>query len=109
MFSNLRPWQVFVVAAAGWLNRQQQHVIDYLQEENRVLREQLDGRRLRFTDDQRRRLAVKAKRLGRMALGEVASLVNPDTLLAWHRKLIARKWDYSSRRRSPGRPIAPPT
>ena len=45
MFNNLRPWQVFVVAAAGWLNREQRHVIDYLQEENRVLREQLGARR----------------------------------------------------------------
>jgi transposase InsO family protein len=104
MFNNLRPWQVFVVAAAGWVNRQQQQVIDYLQEENRVLREQLGGSRLRFTDDQRRRLAAKAKLLGRKALGEIGSLVTPDTLLAWHRKLIARKWDYSARRRSPGRP-----
>jgi hypothetical protein len=104
MFNNIRPRHVFVVAAAGWMNRRQQEVIDYLQEENRVLREQLGARRLRFTDDQRRRLAAKAKLLGRKALGEVASLVTPDTLLAWHRKLIARKWDYSARRRSPGRP-----
>jgi hypothetical protein len=104
MLNNLRPWQVFVVAAAGWLNREQRHVIDYLQEEDRVLREQLGTRRLRFTEDQRRRLAAKAKLLGRKALGEIASLVTPDTLLAWHRKLISRKWDYSARRRSPGRP-----
>ena len=104
MLNNLRPWKVFVVAAAGWLNRQQRLVIDYLQEENGVLREQLGGRRLRFTDDQRRQLAAKAKRLGRKDLGEIASLVTPDTLLAWHRKLIARKWDYSARRNSPGRP-----
>ena len=78
-------------------------VIDYLQEENRVLRDQLGNKRLRLGDEQRRRLAVKAKKLGRKALSEVASLVTPDTLLAWHRRLIARKYD-GSQRRGPGRP-----
>jgi len=68
-----------------------------------VLREMLGGRPLRFSDAQRRRLAAKAKRLRRKVLNEVASIVTPDTLLRWHRKLIARKWDYSYRR-SPGRP-----
>ena len=73
------------------MNQRQMEVIDYLREENRVLREQLGGRRLRFHDDQRRRLAVKAKTLGRRVLAEVATLVTPETLLAWHRKLIAQK------------------
>ena len=54
-------WQILVVALAGWLNRQQQDVIEYLREENRVLREHLKGKRIRFTDDQRRRLAVKSR------------------------------------------------
>ena len=70
---------------AGWMNRRQQQVIEYLQAENRVLREQTSKRRLRFTDDQRRRLAVKAKVLGRRALSELDTLVMPDTLLKWHR------------------------
>src|SRR3954453_12807877 len=74
-----------------------------LREENQVLREQLGGRRLRFSDDQRRRLAAKAKGLGRKCLAEVASIVTPETLLAWHRKLIAQKYD-GSRQRGPGRP-----
>ena len=95
--------QFLVVAVAGWINQQQRDVIDYLQEENRVLREQLAPRRLRFTDAQRRRLAAKAKALGRRALGEMETLVTPDTLLAWHRHLIARKYD-GSQRRGPGRP-----
>ncbi len=99
----LDPLQLITVALAGWLNQQQQDIIDYLREENRVLREQLGNRRLRLNDDQRRRLAVRAKKLGRKVLGEVASLVTPDTLLAWHRRLIARKYD-GSRRRGPGRP-----
>ena len=54
-------------------------------EENRVLKEQLEGQRLRFTDEQRIRLAVKAKVLGRRLLDELETLVTPDTLLAWHR------------------------
>ena len=85
-----------------WLNRHQQTVIDYLIEENRVLKEQIKGQRLRFTDEQRQRLALKAKILGRRLLDEIETLVTPDTLLAWHRKLIAEKWTY--RRKGPGRP-----
>src|SRR2546429_1155844 len=67
------------------MNQHQLQIIDYLREENRVLREQLGGRRVRFNDDQRRRLAVKAKELGRRLLAEVATIVTPETLLAWHR------------------------
>ena len=95
--------QFLVVAVAGWISQQQRDVIDYLQEENRVLREHLAPRRLRFTDAQRRRLAAKAKTLGRQTLAEIETLVTPDTLLGWHRRLIAQKYD-GSRRRGPGRP-----
>ena len=76
----------------------------YLLEENKVLKARLRGRKLRLTDDERRRLAVKGKALGRKLLAEVAGIVTPETLLAWHRRLIARKWDYSERRKQPGRP-----
>ena len=100
----LNPFQFLVIALAGWMNQRQQNVIEYLREENRVLREQLGDRRLRFTDDQRRRLAVRAKGLGRKLLMEIATLVTPATLLAWHRKLIAQKYDGSARRK-PGRPV----
>ena len=85
------------------MNQRQREAIDYLREENQVLREQLGDRRLRFTDDQRRRLAVKAKGLGRRALSQLVTIVTPETLLAWHRKLIARKYDGSAKR-GPGRP-----
>src|SRR4051812_10476449 len=85
------------------MNEQQQQAIEYLREENKVLREQMGGRRLRFTDAQRRRLAAKAKGLGRGALAAVATIVTPETLLAWHRKLIARKYDGTANR-GPGRP-----
>jgi transposase InsO family protein len=99
----LDPFRFVLIAVAGWMNQRQLQVIDYLREENRVLREQLGGRRLRLNDDQRRRLAAKAKGLGRKILAEVATIVTPETLLAWHRKLIAQKYDGSGKRR-PGRP-----
>jgi len=102
MSSAIQPFHLLVIAVAGWLNRQQQVVIDYLIEENRVLKEQVEGQRLRFTDEQRMRLAVKAKGLGRRLLDELETLVTPDTLLAWHRKLIAQKWTYA--KKGPGRP-----
>lgn len=98
-----KPWMFLVVAVAGWLHRRQQEAMEYLREENRVLREQLGSRRLLFTDAQRRRLADRAKALGPRALREVATLVTPETLLGWYRRLIARKYDGSARR-SPGRP-----
>jgi transposase InsO family protein len=101
--SLLDPFRFVLISIAGWMNQQQQQAIDYLREENRVLREQLGGRRLRFTDDQRRRLAARAKGLGRRALSQIATIVTPGTLLAWHRKLIARKYDGSASR-GPGRP-----
>src|SRR5216684_3370603 len=97
------PLRFLLVALAGWMNQQQRDVIDYLREENRVLREQFGHPRVRFTDHQRVRLAAKAKRIGRRVLTEVSTLVTPDTLLAWHRHLIARK-DDSHPRRGPGRP-----
>jgi transposase InsO family protein len=97
------PWRFLLVALAGWIDQQQREVIDYLQAENRVLRDQLGPRRLRFTDDQRVRLAAKARQLGRRALREIGTIVTPDTLLAWHRHLIAQKYD-GHHRRGPGRP-----
>jgi hypothetical protein len=85
------------------MNQHQQHVVEYLTEENRVLREQIENRRMRFTDNQRCRLAARAKKLSRKILEQVATIVTPATLLAWHRKLIAKKYDGSACR-APGRP-----
>ena len=76
---------------------------EYLVTENRILRDQLQGR-LRLTDGERRTLAEIGKQLGKRALEEVASIVRPDTILGWHRKLIARKFDGSKNRTYPGRP-----
>ena len=98
--------QFLVFTVAGWLNHQQQDLIDYLREENRILREQLGNRRLRLTDDQRRRLAVRGKMLGRKALSEVAGIVTPDTILRWYRRLVAKKYDGSAHR-GRGRPATP--
>src|SRR5918996_1208940 len=102
MTADFSPLRLLVLTLAGWINRHQQHVIDYLVEENRVLREQLRGRRVRLTDDQRRRLAAKGQRLGRRVLRQVATIVTPDTILRWYRRLIAQKWTSECRR--PGRP-----
>lgn len=66
---------------AGWVNRSQQDVIEYLQTENRVLREQIGGKRLSFSDGQRRPLAIKAKVIGRKGLRSLGAFVTPDTLL----------------------------
>lgn len=96
------PLSLLITTLAGWMNQHQRHVIEFLMEENRVLREQIGDRRLRFSDDQRRRLAARAKKLGRRLLTQVATIVTPETLLAWHRKLIAQKYDGSSFR-TPGR------
>jgi putative transposase len=93
---------MLLAAVLGWLDREHRDVIAFLREENRTLKSQLCGRRLRLDDAQRRRLAVLGRRLGRGVLREVATLVTPDTILRWHRDLVARKWTYVRRR--PGRP-----
>ena len=90
--------QFLLLILTGWLDRREREVLAYLMEENRLLRRQLGSRRLRLTDDDRRRLAARAHRLGRRVLREVASIVTPDTLLRWHRQLIARKWTFQMRR-----------
>jgi len=103
MHACLNPFSFLVVSVAGWMNQHQQHVVEYLTEENCVLREQIGNRRMRFTDNQRCRLAARAKKLSRKILEQVATIVTPATLLAWHRKLIAKKYDGSACR-APGRP-----
>ncbi len=88
------PLQLLLATFAGWVNRDQAKVIDYLREENRVLKEQLGGRRLRLTNAQRCRLAAKGQVLGRRLLAQVATIVTPDTILRWHHRLIAAKWTH---------------
>jgi putative transposase len=88
------PFRFLLVVLAGWVNRHQLDVIDYLREENRVLKEHIGKRRLRLTDAQRRRLAAKGHQLGREVLQRIATIVTPDTILRWHRRLIAYRWTY---------------
>ena len=76
------PGQLVALMLAGWINRHQQAVIAYQKEEIRVLREMLGGKRLRFTDQQRRRLALKAKALSACTLKDLGPLVTPDTLVS---------------------------
>src|SRR5437867_8908144 len=91
---------MLLLVLTGWLERREREAIAYLIEENRLLRRQLGGRRLRLTDDDRRRLAARAYRLGRHALREIATVVTADTLLRWHRQLVAQKWMYATSRSS---------
>ena len=91
--------QLVLGVLTGWLDRREREALAYLIEENRLLRRQLGGRRLRLTDDDRRRLAARANRIGRAVLRQVATVATPDTLLRWHRQLIARKWTYVTRAR----------
>jgi hypothetical protein len=97
------PAHLLPPSVLGLVNRQQQAAIDYLREENRILRAERGTRRLRLTDDQRRRLAVKGKTLGRRRLGDIAGIVTPDTILRWYRRLVAKKYADSTKR-VPGRP-----
>jgi putative transposase len=88
---------VRLLVVTGWLERRERDAVACLIEENRLLRRQLDGRRLRLTDTERRRLAALAHRVRRRILLDIAT---PDTLLRWHRQLIARKWTPARRRTS---------
>ena len=101
--------QMVLGVLTGWLDRREREAVAYLIEENRLLRRQLGGRRLRLTDDDRRRLAARAYRVGRAALREIATIATPDTLLRWHRQLIARKWTYAQEIRTARCPARDPS
>ena len=79
----------------------------WLVTENRILRNQITGR-VRLTDGERKTLAEIGQKLGKQALKDVAMLVTPDTILGWHRKLVAQKFDGSAQRKAPGRPPIDP-
>jgi transposase InsO family protein len=89
--------RVLLAALVGWLDQRQQAAVAYLIEENRILHRHVRGR-LRLTDEERRRLAMHGHRLGRRRLRDVATIATLDTILRWHRQLIARKWTYAKRR-----------
>jgi putative transposase len=92
-----------LMIVSGWVHRHQLLVIEFLQAENGLLKERLRGKRIRFTDAERALLARKAKAVGRKALLKLDTIVSPDTLLRWHRRLVAQKWNYAERRGA-GRP-----
>jgi hypothetical protein len=79
MKTGLHPWQLLLLILAGWINRQQQDAIEYLLSENRVLREKLGKKRILLSDEQRMRLAIKGKILGRKSLEQLAGIVTPDS------------------------------
>jgi transposase InsO family protein len=98
------PWHLYTLAAVGAAEQEYQRAIAYLMAENKILKEKLGKKRIPLSDDDRRVLAVKGKELGRRALEQIATICTPDTILRWHRELVAKKWDFSARRKSPGRP-----
>ena len=104
MESQLQPWHLLLLILAGWINRRQQDAVEYLLTENQILQEKLGKKRILLNDYERRRLAIKGKILGRKVLDQLATIVTPETILRWHRKLVAAHWDYSERRKSSGRP-----
>ncbi|MFT5106940.1 MAG: putative transposase [Pseudoalteromonas tetraodonis] len=104
----LRPWQLFFLILSGLVNRQQQQIIEFQEAQIRALMDRIGRKRILLTDRQSRVLAAKGKALGRRALMELTTIVTPNTILRWHRRLVAAKWDDSERRkRAPGRPLIP--
>ncbi len=96
-------WKRVLAYISGSVDQELQLRNEYLVTENQILRNQLKDR-LRLTDGERRTLAEIGKKLGKKALEEVASIVRPETILAWHRRLVAKKFDGSKNRKYPGRP-----
>ena len=87
----LQSWHTVLLALSAMIDGERDKSVDYLLMENRILWEKLGKRRILLNDDQRRRLAVKGKVLGRKALHGIATIVTPDTILRWHRQLVAKK------------------
>lgn len=96
-------WKRILGYISGSVNEELLLRIEYLVSENSILKGQIKGRIL-LSDAERKTLAQIGKRLGRKALEEIASIVKPETILGWHRQLIARQFDGSKNRTYPGRP-----
>ena len=101
------PWARLLAYVTGRINQELLVKNEYLAAENRILRAHLPAR-LRLSDPERSTLAEIGKRLGRKALARVACVAKPDTILAWYRKLIAKKFDGAKHRRYSGRPPIEP-
>jgi putative transposase len=100
-------WKYLLAHITGTVDQELLLRNEYLVTENRILRHQIPGR-VRLRDGERKTLAEIGQKLGKQALQEVATLVKPDTILAWHRTLVAQKWDGSQQRKAPGRPRIDP-
>ncbi len=96
-------WKHLLAHITGTVDQELLLRNEYLVTENRILRNQLKGR-LRLSNGERKALADLGQKLGKQAMQEVAKIVKPDTILGWHRKLVAQKFDGSQRRKAPGRP-----
>ena len=99
----LQPWHILLAALCGMVNERQQQIIEFQNAQIETLLKKLGKKRLLLDDNQRRLLAVKAHAIGRKALLELTTIFTPDTILRWHRELVAKKFD-SSNKRQPGRP-----
>ena len=100
----LQPYHILVAALIGWANERQQQIIEFQNDQIKALLKKLGKKRLLLSDDQRRVLAVKGHALGWKAQLALTTIVTPDTILRWHRELVAKKWDHTHQRRTVGRP-----
>ena len=100
-------WKHLLAYITGTVDQELLLRNEYLVTENRILRHQITGR-VRLTDGERKMLADMGQKLGKKALEEVATIVKPDTILAWHRRRVAQKFDGSLQRKAPGRPMITP-
>ena len=100
-------WKQLLAYITGTVDQELLLRNEYLVTENRILRNQITGR-VRLTDGERKTLAELGQKLGKQALQEIATIVKPDTILGWHRKLVAQKFDGSQQRKAPGRPTIDP-
>ncbi len=100
-------WKHLLAYITGTVDQELLLRIEYLVTENRILRHQITGR-VRLTDGERMTLAAIGQKRGKQALKDVATIVKPDTILGWHRKLVAQKCDGSQQRKAPGRPTIDP-
>jgi transposase InsO family protein len=96
-------WKTLLAYITGTVDQELLLRNEYLVTENRILRNQINGR-VRLSDGERKTLAAIGHKLGKQALQDVATIVKPDTILGWHRKLVAQKCDGSQQRKPPGRP-----
>jgi putative transposase len=100
-------WKALLAYITGTVDQELLLRNEFLVTENRLLRTQLKGR-VRLSDGERKTLAEIGYKLGKQALAEVATIVKPETILGWHRKLVAQKFDGFAQRKAPGRPKVDP-